>query len=447
MLYYQNLRKLFFCDKFSSAFLCPYLGREGKIGNMDNIIVQKYGGTSVANAERIMYVAKTVAKAYEAGNRVVVVVSAQGHTTDRLLEKARGISSDANKRELDMLLVTGEQQSAALLAMALQSLGLSAISLNAIQAGIVATSIHSNAQIKRIQTARLTEELAKGNIVVVAGFQGINRHGDMTTLGRGASDTTAVALAAVLEAQLCEIYTDVDGIYTADPRIVPSAKKLDVISYDDMLELASSGAGVLHNRAVDMARRFNVNLVLRSSMNDTPGTLIKGDVGVERLSVSGLAIDRNVARVSVTGLPDKPGVAYSIFSPLAKEKLIVDVILLSVGGGDKRDYCFTVHKQDLQTACEILEANKEKIGYESLNTDENLAKLTIVGAGMANNSGIASAMFEALYDCGVNIETISTSEIKITVLVDERHITKAAKAVHDKFEHVFSDDYTETEEA
>jgi aspartate kinase len=413
---------------------------------MENLIVQKYGGTSVANAERIMHVAKTVSSTYKSGKRVVVVVSAQGHTTDRLVEKARGISSDANRRELDMLLVTGEQQSAALMAMALQSLGHSAISLNAAQVGIEATSIHSNAQIKRIRTKRLVEELEKDNIVVVAGFQGINRFGDMTTLGRGASDTTAVALAAVLEAELCEIYTDVDGIYTVDPRIVPTAKKLDVISYDDMLELASSGAGVLHNRAVEMAKRYDVNLVLRSSMNDVPGTFIKEATEVERLAVSGIAIDRNVARISVTGLPDRPGVAHSIFSPLAKAKLNVDVILLSVGACESRDYCFTVHKQDMHTACEILEANKSVIGYESLNTDENLAKLSIVGAGMAINSGVASAMFEALFESGVNIETICTSEIKITVLIDQRHITKAAKAVHDKFEPMFSKDYTETDE-
>lgn len=408
------------------------------------MIVQKYGGTSVANADRIMYVAKNILKSHAKGNQMVIVVSAQGHTTDKLMEKARGISSDANRRELDMLLVTGEQQSAALLAMALQSLGHSAVSLNAAQVGIEASSVHFNAQIKKIRTKRMKEELDKGNIVVVAGFQGVNRHGDMTTLGRGASDTTAVAIAAVLEARLCEIYTDVDGVYTADPRIVPKAKKLDSISYDDMLELASSGSGVLHNRAVEMAKRYNVNLVLRSSMSDRPGTMIKEDIGLERLTVSGLAIDRNVARVSVTGLPDRPGVAKSIFSPLADAKLNVDIILLSVGEGDKRDYCFTVHKQDMQAVCEILEANKAEIGYESLNTDENLAKLTIVGAGMAYNAGVAAAMFEALYECGVNIETISTSEIKITVLIDEKHITKAAKTVHDKFEPMFSEDYEET---
>ncbi|MCL2047795.1 MAG: aspartate kinase [Defluviitaleaceae bacterium] len=413
---------------------------------MDNLIVHKYGGTSVANADRIMYVAKNIAKVCDQGNRVVVVVSAQGHTTDRLLEKASGIAFDVDRRELDMLLVTGEQQSAALLAMALQSIGKPAISLNAAQVGIEATSVHFNAQIKRIQTKRLTAELDKGKVVVVAGFQGINRHGDMTTLGRGASDTTAVALAAVLEAQLCEIYTDVDGIYTADPRIVPNAKRLNSITYDDMLELAASGAGVLHSRAVEMAKRYNVNLVLRSSMNDTPGTIIKEDIGVERLTVSGLAIDRNVARVSVTGLPDIPGVAYSIFNPLAKEKIIVDIILLSVGKGDKRDYSFTVNKQDLCAACKILEDNKEQIGFDCITTDENLAKLTIVGAGMANNSGVAAAMFESLFECGVNIETISTSEIKISVLIDERNITKAAKAVHSKFEPMLSEDYTETED-
>ena len=401
----------------------------------------------MANAERIMYVARNISETYKKGNRVVVVVSAQGHTTDRLLEKARGICVDANRRELDMLLVTGEQQSAALMAMALQTLGHSAVSLNAAQVGIEATSVHFNAQIKRIRTTRLEEELEKGNIVIVAGFQGINRFGDMTTLGRGASDTTAVALAAVLGADLCEIYTDVNGIYSADPRIVPTAKKLDQIGYEDMLELASAGAGVLHSRAVEMAKRYSVKLVLRSSMNDTPGTLIKEDSEVEKLAVSGLAIDRNVARISVTGLPDKPGVAASIFMPLAKAKLIVDVILLSVGAGNTRDYCFTVHKEDMSTAIDILESNKEIIGYEHLTTDENLAKLTIVGAGMANNAGVAATMFEALYECGVNIETICTGEIKITVLIDEKSVTKAAKAVHDKFEPMFSKDYTETEES
>jgi len=394
-----------------------------------------------------MYVARNISETYKKGNRVVVVVSAQGHTTDRLLEKARGICVDANRRELDMLLVTGEQQSAALMAMALQTLGHSAVSLNAAQVGIEATSVHFNAQIKRIRTTRLEEELEKGNIVIVAGFQGINRFGDMTTLGRGASDTTAVALAAVLGADLCEIYTDVNGIYSADPRIVPTAKKLDQIGYEDMLELASAGAGVLHSRAVEMAKRYSVKLVLRSSMNDTPGTLIKEDSEVEKLAVSGLAIDRNVARISVTGLPDKPGVAASIFMPLAKAKLIVDVILLSVGAGNTRDYCFTVHKEDMSTAIDILESNKEIIGYEHLTTDENLAKLTIVGAGMANNAGVAATMFEALYECGVNIETICTGEIKITVLIDEKSVTKAAKAVHDKFEPMFSKDYTETEES
>ncbi|MCL2356825.1 MAG: aspartate kinase [Defluviitaleaceae bacterium] len=413
---------------------------------MSKIIVQKFGGTSVANAERIMHVASIVIKAKNAGNRVVVVVSAQGHTTDKLLEKARDICDEPSRRELDMLLVTGEQQSAALLSMALQSLGHPAVSLNAVQVGIEATSVHFNAQIKRIRTERLNAELDKGNIIIVAGFQGVNRHGDLTTLGRGASDTTAVALAAVLEAQLCEIYTDVDGIYTADPRIVRSAKKLDVISYEDMLELAASGAGVLHNRAVEMAKRFSVNLVLRSSMNDVPGTLIKEDAGVEQLSVSGIAIDRNVARVSVTGLPDKPGVAASIFMPLAKEKINVDVILLSVGEGDIRDYCFTIHKQDLKITLGILEAHKEQIGFATLNTDENLAKLSVVGSGMATNTGVAAKMFEALYEVGVNIETISTSEIKITVLIDERNIAKATQAVHDKFEPMLASDYTETEE-
>ena len=399
------------------------------------IIVQKFGGTSVANPERLLNVAKIITNAHCRGYHVVVVASAQGGMTDSLLKKAHEVNPNANKRELDMLLCTGEQQAVALLAMTIEGLGYSAVSLNAAQVRIESSKLHGNAQIENIQTERILKELARDNIVMVAGFQGINSNNDLTTLGRGASDTTAVALAAVLEAEVCEIYTDVDGVFTVDPRLVSTAKLLPSIGFEAMLELASSGARVLHGRAVEMAKRYKVPLHVRSSLKNMPGTWIKEDGDVEQLSVSGIAIDRNVGRVSVMGLVDRPGVAFEIFSLLAKEKISVDIILQSVG--KRRDISFTVHSQDIKTTIGILEANKDKIGYVMLDTDEHLAKLSLVGAGMATNFGIASTMFEALYECGVNIKMISTSEIKIAVLVDEREVAKAANAVHDKFDDVF----------
>jgi len=332
--------------------------------NIQNIVVQKFGGSSVANAERIMNVARRIVKTYEAGNSVAVVLSAQGNTTDRLFEKAREVNPNANKRELDMLLCTGEQQSVALMAMAIQSLGYNAISLNAVQVGIHATDDHGNAHIEKIETKRILAELKHNNIVLIAGFQGVNHIGDLTTLGRGASDTTAVAIAAVLKAQVCEIYSDVDGIYTVDPRIVPSAKKLPVIGYDDMLELAFAGVQMLHGRAVEMAKRYKVQIVVRSSMTDTPGSWIKEDATVEQLSVSGIAIDRNVARISVMGLADEPGAAFQIFSILAKEKISVDIILRSVGHESTCDISFTVQREDLSAARNLLAAHKDDIGYQ-----------------------------------------------------------------------------------
>ncbi|MCL2840063.1 MAG: aspartate kinase [Defluviitaleaceae bacterium] len=396
------------------------------------LIVQKYGGTSVANAERIMNVARRVVDVARTGKHVMVVVSAQGSMTDTLLEKAREVNPQASMREVDMLLCTGEQQSAALLAMACQRFGHSAISLNAVQVGIEATDLYGNAQIESIRTQRVLTEFEKGNIVIVAGFQGVNGFEDFTTLGRGASDTTAVALAATFGADFCEICTDVDGVYTADPRLVPTAKKLDEIGYEDMLELTASGLQKPHHRAVEMAKRFGVKILVRSSMTDAVGTWIKGDETVERLSVSGLVVDRNVARVSVMGLLDRPGVAFQIFSVLAKAQIAVDVILQSVGGASTRDISFTVEKSDLVQVCKILSENQESIGYDMLTTDENLAKLTVVGAGLSTNFGVASDIFEALYDCGVNIQLISASEIKMQVLVDHKYIAKAAQAVHDK---------------
>jgi len=398
--------------------------------------VQKYGGTSVANAGRILNVARRIVATRQSGKKVVVVLSAQGHTTDRLVEKAYEINPDANQRELDMLLTTGEQQSVALMAMAIHSLGYAAISLNAAQVGINATDMYGNAHIESIETKRIMTELERDNIVLVAGFQGINCHNDLTTLGRGASDTTAVALAAVLGAASCEIYSDQEGIFTADPRIVPNARKLKTLCYDEMLELAFSGVQMLHGRAVEMAKRYNVAVVVRSSMSDAPGTIIKEDTNVERLSVTGLAIDRGVARITATGFKDEPGEAFKMFSVLAKANINVDVILQSTGPGFNRDICFTVHKPDLVAARNILAANQEYLGFETLTADENLAKLAVVGSGMATNFGVAAAVFEALYENGINIEMINTSEIKLTVLIAESQVAKAASAIHDKFDHL-----------
>jgi len=404
---------------------------------MNNIVVQKFGGSSVANAERIMNVARRITQTASAGNNVVVVLSAQGNTTDHLLEKARELNKNADKRELDMLLCTGEQQSVALMAMAIHSLGYKAISLNAVQVGIYATDSHGNGHIERIDTARISQELSDGNIVLVAGFQGINSIGDLTTLGRGASDTTAVAIAAVLGAKVCEIYSDVDGIYTVDPRIVQKAKKLPALGYDDMLELAFAGVQMLHGRAVEMAKRYKVQIVVRSSMADSEGTWIKEDLQVEQLTVSGIAIDRNVARITVLGLEDKPGTAFRVFDVLAKEQISVDIILQSIVKDGHCDISFTVNRQDLAAARNVLAAQQAEINFREIETDEGLAKISVVGAGMATNSGVASAMFEALYESGVNTHMISTSEIKIAVLVDEALVSKAATAIHDKFDNIF----------
>lgn len=398
------------------------------------LIVQKYGGSSVANAERIMNVAKRITDCYSKGNKLVVVLSAQGDTTDDLNEKAKEIDPKASRRELDVLLTTGEQQSVALMAMAIHKLGYPAISLTAAQVGIHATSTYGNARIKSIETNRLAAELERNNIVLVAGFQGLNRYGDVTTLGRGASDTTAVAIAAVLHADLCEIYTDVAGVYTADPRVVKNAVKVQEISYEEMLELASLGAQVLHNRAVEMAKRYRVKLVVRSSMTEEEGTLIKEEAPeLEKLYVSGIAVDDKIARIAVMGIEDRPGMAYQIFSLLSKAKISVDIILQSIGRNNTQDISFTVKTDDLSQAMEILGSQRDSIGFDMLSYDENIAKLSIVGAGMASNHGVASMMFEALYDCGVNVNMISTSEIKISVLIDKKNVEKAMNAVHDKF--------------
>jgi aspartate kinase len=302
-----------------------------------------------------------------------------------------------------------------------------------VQVGIHSTSKYGNARIKNIETERITAELERNNIVLVAGFQGVNRYGDITTLGRGASDTTAVALAAVLGADLCEIYTDVDGVYTADPRKVPNARKLESLTYSEMRELASLGARVLHNRSVEMAERYHVKLVVRSSFNGGEGTIIKEENSVEKMHVSSVAVDKDVARVSVVGILDRPGMAFKIFSLLAKEKISVDIILQSIGRNTKKDITFTVTKGDLKATVETLKKNQDILGYEDVSFDDKVAKLSIVGAGMTASSGVAASMFEALYDCGVNINMISTSEIKISVLIDESLADKAVLTVHDKF--------------
>ena len=397
------------------------------------LIVQKFGGTSVANTERIFNAAQRILETYRAGNKVVVVLSAPGDMTDDLIGRAREISAEPSKRELDVLLATGEQQSVALMAMALQKLGAPAVSLIANQAGILSSSAYGNARIKRIETSRLNTELENNMIPIVAGFQAYNRSGNLTTLGRGASDTTAVALAAALQADLCEIYTDVEGVYTADPRVVAHAKKIDAISYDEMLELASLGAKVLHNRCVELAKKYGVKLVVRSSLTRAEGTLVREESAVEQTFVTGVALDKEVSRIAVISLKDEPGVAFKIFSLLAKAKISVDIILQSIGRQNTKDITFTVNRADLNEAVEALEVNKDMLCFDHISHSSEIAKLSVVGAGMATNPGVAAMMFEALYDAGVNIQMISTSEIKISVLIDEKDANKAYNSVHDKF--------------
>ena len=380
------------------------------------LIVKKFGGSSVANAERINHVAQTIVNSYKEGNQVVVVLSAQGDTTDELIEKAKEINPNASKREMDMLLSTGEQQSVALMAMAINKLGYPAISLNAFQCNIYSTSTYSNARIKDIATERINNELEKKNIVIITGFQG-----------------SAVALAAKLGADLCEIYTDVDGVYTSDPRVVKNAKKLDEITYDEMLELASLGAKVLHNRSVELAKKYNVNLVVRSSMTDAEGTIVKEEVKVEKMLVSGVAVDKDVARIAIVGLKDEPGVAFKIFSLLSKEKISVDIIIQSIGRSNTKDISFTVAEGDCDEALRILNEHKERLGFEDVTANKAVAKVSVVGAGMATNSGVASMLFEATFDAGINVKMISTSEIKISILVKDSDADRAAIAIHDKF--------------
>lgn len=397
------------------------------------LIVKKFGGTSVGDQERIMNVARRCAEEYSRGNDVVLVLSAMGKTTDILLKTAREINPKAPKRELDMLMTTGEQTSVALMAIALDSLGIPAISLNAFQVRMETTSVYGNARLKRIDKDRIRHELASRKIVIVTGFQGVNRYEDYTTLGRGGSDTTAVALAAALHADACEIYTDVDGVYTADPRIVPGARKISEITYDEMLDLATCGAGVLHNRSVEMAKKYGVPLVVRSSLNNSEGTIVKEVTRVERMLISGVALDENAARISVMGLKDEPGIAFKLFNILAKNNVNVDIILQSIGREKTKDISFTVNEEDVETAIQLIEENKERITFQQVTSNLDVAKVSIVGAGMTSNPGVAAKMFEALYSVGININMISTSEIRITVLVKKKDGEKAMNAIHDAF--------------
>ncbi len=404
-----------------------------------SLIVQKFGGSSVADADRIRNVARIITDTYQRGNQVVAVLSAQGDTTDDLIEKAAEINPNASKRELDMLLSTGEQISCSLCAMAIEGMGFPVVSLTGWQAGFRTNSGYGNARIKRVQTERLRAELDKRRIVIVTGFQGLNKFDDITTLGRGGSDTSAVAIAAALNADLCQIFTDVDGVYTADPRLVPTAHKLDEITYDEMLELATLGAQVLHNRSVEMAKRYGVNLEVLSSFSGKPGTKVKEVVKtMEKSHISGVAKDKNVARLALVGLEDTPGIAFKIFSLLAKNKVNVDIILQSIGRSDTKDISFTVAKGDMELAQKLLEDNRERIHFDHIDVSDNIAKVSIVGAGMVNNPGVAAAMFEALFSAGININMISTSEIKVSVLVHISDADRAVQVIHDRFYDEFN---------
>ena len=398
-----------------------------------SLIVQKFGGSSVRDAQRIRNAAGIIAETYLEGNDVLVVLSAQGDTTDDLIAKAEEINSHPSKREMDMLLATGEQISVALCAMALESMGLPCVSLTAWQVGIQTTAVHGDARIKRIDSERVQAELDQHRIVLITGFQGMDRAGDVTTLGRGGSDTSAVALAAAFRAKLCQIYTDVDGVYTADPRIVPNARHLDEITYDAMLELASQGAGVLHNRSVELAKKFRVDLEVLSSLERKPGTKVKEVTKVEKTTIAGVAKDTSIARIALIGLRHNPGVAFQVFDLLSKHNINVDLILQSIGREDSKDISFTVHEKDLEDAQEILTENQEVLCFDHIEVDGNIGKVSIVGAGLMTNCGMAARMFEALYEAGINIQMINTSEIRVSVLLDEGDVDRAVRAIHAKF--------------
>ncbi len=399
-----------------------------------HLIVQKFGGTSVADVDHIRNVARIITDTYAKGNAVIAVVSAQGDTTDELIQKAAEITEKPSSREMDVLLSTGEQISMSLLAMAIEELGYPVISLTGWQAGFLTESNHRNARIKRIDTERLQNELDKKNIVIVAGFQGMNRYDDITTLGRGGSDTSAVAIAAALKADKCEIYTDVDGIYTTDPRIVPDAHKLEEITYDEMLELATCGANVLHNRSVEMAKKYSVRLEVRSSIHrDVPGTEVKEVCKVEKMLIKGVAMDNDVTRISIIEVPDQPGYAFKIFSTLAAHKINVDIILQSVGRNGTKDISFTISTSQKDQALKIMNDLVQSVGAQGITFNDGVSKVSIVGAGMISNPGVAATMFEALGENNINISMISTSEIKISVLIDKDQAKRAVNVIHEAF--------------
>ena len=393
----------------------------------------KFGGTSVKDAERVRNVAGIVTDSYKKGNSVVVVVSAQGDTTDDLIEKAAEITAKPTNREMDMLLASGEQISASLLAMAIQEMGYPAISLTGWQAGFLTSSAHSAARIRQVYPDRIKREIDQKKIVVVCGFQGVSRYDDITTLGRGGSDTSAVAIAASMHADLCQIYTDVEGVFTADPRKVPEAKKLEEISYDEMLELATLGAQVLNNRSVEMAKKYNIELEVLSSYTKVPGTIVKEKVKMEKMLISGVAKDADVARLSITCIPDVPGMVFKLFSKLAARGINVDVILQSIGRDGTKDIAFTVARNKGAEAKEVCEKFADNIGAKGVDYEDDIAKVSIVGAGMESHAGVAAKMFEALYERQINIRMISTSEIKVSVIIDKADADKAVSAIHDKF--------------
>ncbi|KFD40558.1 aspartate kinase [Peptococcaceae bacterium SCADC1_2_3] len=398
------------------------------------LIVQKYGGSSVANAERIRRVARRIVETSRQGNDVVVVVSAMGDTTDELINLVGEVTESPPEREMDMLLSTGEQISIALLAMAIKDLGVKVVSLTGAQTGILTDNVHTKAKILKVNTNRLQAELAEGKIIVVAGFQGVNATNDITTLGRGGSDTTAVALAAALQASVCEIYTDVDGVFTTDPRLVSEARKLDFITYDEMLELAHLGAVVLHPRSVELAKLYNLSIHVRSSFNFNPGTVIKEVGEVEKsLIVTGVAYDLNVAKIGLFDVPDQPGIAWRIFKTLADENINVDMIVQSFMRDARNDISFTVSKTDLKRSLAVIEHIKDKINIKDYSFDDEVAKVSIVGAGMMSNPGVAALMFEALAEENINIEMISTSEIKVSCVIKAKETEKAVKSLHKKF--------------
>jgi aspartate kinase len=399
------------------------------------LIVQKYGGSSVADAERIKNVAQRIAATRDEGKQVVVVVSAMGGTTDYLSAKALEITDRPDLREFDALLSTGEQMSMALLAMALKNIGYEAISLSGAQAGIRTDATYSQARILTVESKRVVRELEKGNIVIVAGFQGITDEMDITTLGRGGSDTTAVALAASLGAEVCQIYTDVEGVYTADPRLVPEAQKLAEIGYDEMLEMASYGAGVMHNRAVELGALFNIPILVASSFTQSPGTLIHGGASMEvRNKVRGIAHDLDVAKITMVGVPDRPGISAAIFQPLARAGISIDTIVQNASIDNITDLTFTVAKNDLTKAMEVVEPIAKSIGARECVSDSRLGKISIIGTGMQNTPGYAARMFGTLSELDINIQLITTSEIRITCIISATEVKKAVRALHRTFE-------------